>query len=309
MANKVSINNLSEETLLNIFSYCDEKTLGRCCQVDRFRRRVASDNSLWKDFYPDLADTSNIKESLDKKFIRLKSNDEILDKVKEFVGKVSIDSNALFTCTYSKSLTRSYSPSFRPNLFSVPLKVAPISIRILRVNLFDNANQEFFSDENYNFDITEDWHMHKSYKFNNGRLEKPDVYIRPPRGDNYAKKSLKTDEINNPEFFGKEKPKDNGYSIKSHYPKTFDGCITHVNKAIIKIPTFVAQIEFPSLKVDSEDTHLQVDLENLVLKKIHELKESYQKDLYRKIIAGTAAIIGGAFSLYAIYTSYVSKTY
>lgn len=284
MTSKISIKNLPQENLLHILSFCDKKTLGRCCQVDRSLRTLARDDSLWKVFYPELEDKSNIKGSLDEKYRwQLQTNDEILDKIKEFVEKLSINKNGKFTCTFSKDFfpfshlageMRSYSE-----------KIQPICIKVLRANYFDKIkNSEFFSDEKNKFDITENWNMGSSHHFDDGVLRRPDVYI-----------TSSVDLTIRNDF--------DSLTMLMRHPVAHHNPAECINKVIIKKYPFALMFEFPCHSKEMVTrSHFEIAAQNVLFKKIHELKEDYHQSIRRKIIYSTIALFG-AFSLYTFYFS------
>lgn len=95
---------LPEEVSLQIFSYLEKSDLASCCEVNKGWRRLASDNELWAPiarqmFNGEDLKVPNIKASLQVfESKKLKSNEEILDRLQAFINRISLDNNARFRC-------------------------------------------------------------------------------------------------------------------------------------------------------------------------------------------------------------------
>lgn len=92
---------LPEETSLQVLSHLDEQSLGRCCQVSRTWRRIASDDSLWRHAAQEINTIPqgvNIKSYLDKHAV--KSYDQVVRLIQEFVNRVPLNQKGEFTCVF-----------------------------------------------------------------------------------------------------------------------------------------------------------------------------------------------------------------
>ena len=98
---------LPEETSFQIFSYLEKPDLASCCQVNKGWRRLASDNELWATiarqmFKGEALNVPNIKAFLQKlESQKLKSNEEIIDRLQAFIDRISLGQNARFRCLVS----------------------------------------------------------------------------------------------------------------------------------------------------------------------------------------------------------------
>lgn len=98
---------IPSDLTLQIFSFLDRSSLGRCCQVSRDWNALASSNSVWvhfakKIFNGEILRTANIKGLLrDIEPQILYSNDEIVGRIQAFIDKVPLGKNARFRCVLS----------------------------------------------------------------------------------------------------------------------------------------------------------------------------------------------------------------
>ena len=97
---------LPKECCFKIFSYLNLQELGRCSQVNESWRRMATDNHLWKKYFPvitipfDVDFKVNIDTYVQKYFERhliIKSKKELEKQIQKFVSRVSLKKMGTFT--------------------------------------------------------------------------------------------------------------------------------------------------------------------------------------------------------------------
>lgn len=93
----VHFNELSDELILNIFSHLDYTDLGKCCQVSKGWKQIASDDTLWKHHFPAVKFPENVsgKSYLDTHVIEI---DKVEDFFRKFSKKISLFQKGEFTC-------------------------------------------------------------------------------------------------------------------------------------------------------------------------------------------------------------------
>ena len=62
------IENLPDETLLNLFKFLKFKDLGRCLQVSKRFRKMALDETIWEKIK--IVDQGNLLRGIDKKTVK-----------------------------------------------------------------------------------------------------------------------------------------------------------------------------------------------------------------------------------------------
>lgn len=94
---------LPDDPSLEIFSYLSPAELGHCCQVNSEWRRLASDNSVWREWdrqqFGQYLNVPNVKDFLRECHSQqLGSNDEIVARIQDFATRVSMGYNGRFRC-------------------------------------------------------------------------------------------------------------------------------------------------------------------------------------------------------------------
>jgi len=94
---------LPDDPSLEIFSYLTPAELGCCCRVNSEWRRLANDNSAWREWgrqqFGQYLNVPNVKDFLREYHSQqLRSNDEIVARIQDFVTRVSMDHNGRFRC-------------------------------------------------------------------------------------------------------------------------------------------------------------------------------------------------------------------
>ncbi len=87
-----------EEVATEIFSYLDPMELGRCCAVSTYWNRVASDERLWKNLFPELNVSQNKREYICLHAV--KSKEELIERIKDFMQRVNLDRIGEFRCLF-----------------------------------------------------------------------------------------------------------------------------------------------------------------------------------------------------------------
>ena len=99
-----NVASLPKDVQLNcIFPPLEPLELTRCCQVCKQWNELASDESLWKEIarrtFGGIPIAQKVKGVLKNIPLRhVKSNDEILERLKAFIGRVNLDQNSRFRC-------------------------------------------------------------------------------------------------------------------------------------------------------------------------------------------------------------------
>ncbi len=91
---------LPPECDLAIFSYLGAQDLGRCCQVCKEWRKLASDGTLWKRLFPGKVFPSgvNAKEFINRHTVI--SKDEVVEHIQEFINIIPLHKKGIFTCLF-----------------------------------------------------------------------------------------------------------------------------------------------------------------------------------------------------------------
>lgn len=123
----------SDEVALHIFSYLGFKELGRCCQVSSAWSKLANDESLWGNYTRNYHCERLNKDSL--KIVRqefkpynLISNDEIVKRIEDFLGKLSLGENGRFRCATAGGGSQTISLEFKGRKGPIPNTFADFQI-------------------------------------------------------------------------------------------------------------------------------------------------------------------------------------
>lgn len=91
---------------IEIFSYLTPADLGHCCELNSALRRLASDNRAWRESgrqrFGQYLNVPNVKDFLRACHLQqLRSNDEVVDRIRDFANRVSMGHNGRFRCILS----------------------------------------------------------------------------------------------------------------------------------------------------------------------------------------------------------------